>query len=512
MTTYSQIIAIIDIGSNSIRLVLFSVVPSGIYKEIQNLKVVARLSSHINEDGKITEQGIDILVKTLLYFQEVISSYCCSTLICVATAAMRQAKNQKDILNYVEKETKIKIRVLSEYEEAIFGYLAVTNSTDYQDGITIDIGGGSTEITLFKNKKLLHYHSFPFGAISLKQRFIHNEIPTKEELRLLRNYIIECLDSLNWLKQAENKRVIGIGGSARNLSLIQQQKTNYPLGGLHQYELLGKEIFLISDQLNQSTLKERQRIDGLSKDRADIIIPAVEVIKGLIQFTDASLFTLSTKGLRDGLFYHEFISQFKIQQLSRVSERSMNLLMDSYGINRAHVDHVIMIATKLFKMIESSQHVPLNEHDLFLLTLSSKLRDIGNFVSHESSSQHTFYILTNQTIDGLSHKDRLKIAAIASFKSKHTLNFYLRPFKNLLTSNELEKLELLGALLKFCSSLNVTKQQLINSIKLMTKTESNVKLSISASRYPYFELISAEKNKKHLERVLKTDIELIHEK
>ncbi len=502
-----QLIAIIDIGSNSIRLVVFSVDVSGVYKEVQNLKIVARLSSHFNHAGEITEKGIQTLVSSLKYFKEVITTYPISTLLCVATAAIRQAKNQKEIIHYVQKETNLAITVLTEYEEAFYGFLAVTNSTDYQNGLTIDIGGGSTEITLFKDRQILHYHSFPFGAISLKQKFIHNEIPSNKELQLLRNYIQDCFHSLQWLKQ-KGTVLIGIGGSARNLSLIQQRKINYPLAGLHQYKLKLTEISAINEQLINTSLKERQKIDGLSKDRADIIIPAVEVIKGLMDHAKTTTFIMSNKGLRDGLFYRELLSKMNIEQFPNVSERSIKLLMQEYNINAEHVNHICMLTETLFYIINSLQINRLTDHELRLASFSAKVREMGSFISPESSSQHTFYLLTNQTIDGLTHPDRLKIAAIASFKSRSMLELYLKPYKGLLTTNDIDNIELLGALLKFCSSLDITKQQLIRSIKLGNKAEGLVNLNIFSAQFPYFENSSAQKSKKHLEKSLKTKIEL----
>jgi len=231
-----QNIALIDIGSNSIRLVIFRLDKQGFYKEVQNLKVVARLSSHFNKEGNITNEGITLLLEALHHFQEITRKYNVTKTKCVATAAIRQAQNKSKIIKIVTKLTDFQIRVLSEYEEAFFGYLAVTNSTNIEDGLTIDIGGGSTEITLFKNRRLLHYHSFPFGAITLKQTFIKNELPTKQESTDLLVFLKEQFSSLKWLEQ-NDLPVIGIGGSARNLSLICQSRTEYPLGGLHQYEM-----------------------------------------------------------------------------------------------------------------------------------------------------------------------------------------------------------------------------------------------------------------------------------
>lgn len=133
--------AIIDIGSNTIRLVIYTRDKSGRFTESENVKAVARLRNYLNEENVLEQDGIDILVKTLKSFQEVTRHHQLEDIQCVATAAVRQAVNQDDIMAAVEKETDFTIRILTEFEEANYGYLAVVNSTPFASGITVDIGG-----------------------------------------------------------------------------------------------------------------------------------------------------------------------------------------------------------------------------------------------------------------------------------------------------------------------------------------------------------------------------------
>ncbi|RXI99429.1 exopolyphosphatase [Anaerobacillus alkaliphilus] len=505
--TQEQSIALIDIGSNSIRLVIFQLDGVGYYKEIQNLKVVARLSSHITEDGELSDKGVSVLLNTLKQFQEITRTYNLSIIKCVATAAIRQAKNQQAILKKIAEQTDFSIRVLSEYEEAYFGFLAVTNSTSINDGITIDIGGGSTEVTLFKNRKLLHYHSFPFGAISLKQKFIQNEIPTKEELENLRGYLKTQFETLHWLKQLDLP-LVGIGGSARNLSLIHQRSKNYPLSGLHQYEMDFENLKEIINTLGKLSLKERQFVEGLSKDRADIIIPAAEAIIMLMEVTSSKSFIMSNKGLRDGLFYDELFNQNNITQFPNVAEESIYQLTRNYEINIQHVKYISKIATNLFDdMTQLFNH--LTKEDLRLLHLSCRVLYIGEFISHEASSQHTFYLLTNLSIDGITHIERLKIALIASFKSKATLQNYLKPYTDWFQRDEIDTIELLGAILKFSYGLNRTKREVFTSVHITEKSNEMMELKLHHNQDAYFEISQAKKYKKHLEKVVKRRIELL---
>ncbi|WP_231686742.1 Ppx/GppA family phosphatase [Bacillus sp. JCM 19034] len=268
----STLFAIVDLGSNSIRLVINEIEKNGRYKEVHNFKTVARLSSHLNEQGILSNEGIQIILDTLSRFKTILTSHQINNINIIATAAMRKAENKKEIVKLVKKKLNLDIQILSEYEEAYYGYLAVVNSMSIETGLTIDIGGGSTEITYFKNRKLIYYHSFPFGAVTLHKQFFSSNQSQSRQIQSLRKFILNQLKTLPWLKQILVESVIGIGGSARNLSLIHQRQINYPLAGIHQYEYPAIELVQMNQHLQKTSYEDRLTIDGLSKDRADIII------------------------------------------------------------------------------------------------------------------------------------------------------------------------------------------------------------------------------------------------
>lgn len=499
-------IAIIDMGSNSIRLVINTIQSNGSYKELHNYKIVARLSSHVNEKNEITKKGINKIIDTVKKFSQIMEAHQVEKVIGVATAAIRNAQNQKQILATIEKETGHIFRVLSGYEEAFYGYLAVVNSTNIQDGITIDIGGGSTEITLFENRQLKHYHSFPFGAITLKQKFIKNDNPSEEEIANLTKFLRNQFASLPWLKKA-NLPVIGIGGTARNLSLIHQRKTNYPLPGIHQYELSKKDIEDVQNLLISTNYADRQNIDGLSKDRADIIIPGVQTILTLVDFIDAKNFIMSSKGLRDGIFYAEILKPLNVELFPDVTLENLVQLSRQFNMNEQDSDYLFKIAISIYEQLAPYVDSSLYNNDHYtLLKYSAKVFYIGEFINPEASSQHTFYLLTNMTIAGLAHKERLALAFIASFKSRSQMNEYYRPFAHLVAKEDLKRFEYLGAILKLSYALNRTRRNLFSDLTITKPLKNQLVIHLFCATNPYFEEQYANKHKKHLEKVISQQI------
>ncbi|MBU9712090.1 exopolyphosphatase [Evansella tamaricis] len=506
-----QQIGIIDMGSNSVRFVIYDINEHGGIKEIQNLKVVARLSSHINKNGEMTKTGIKEIGKVLERFETIAKNYSLTTVRCVATAAIRNATNQKEILKAIKGKSIFSIDVLSEKEEAYYGYLAVTNSMNIEDGITIDIGGGSTEVTLFEHRKLKNYHSFPFGAITLKKQFISTDQPTEEEMQRLTSFLFEQFNSLTWVKN-QGLPVIGIGGTARNLALIHQRQILYPLAGLHQYEMSIDDINSVSQGLLRLNLEERRQVEGLSKDRADIIIPAIKAIEELIRFSGSDKFIVSDKGLRNGLFSEMYLQPIGITQFPNVAEESFYQLSLDYSMDNEHQKQISILALFMAKELNPYLESPLTKYDLLLLRWAARIFYIGASIHPESKSQHTFYLLTNQSVDGLTHKERFVLALLASFKSRSQLKQYASPFPGWLLKEESSKLEVMGAILRLCWALDYSHRGVILSVKLERKDDSTYVLHFGYSGDPFFEETYGKKHKKHLEKALGKQIEFVFEK
>ncbi|MCM3213409.1 exopolyphosphatase [Niallia taxi] len=291
-------IAIIDLGSNSIQFAIYNIENNSVHtEEVKRVKVAARLISYIDKQGNITREGIDLTLQILQDFQKIGAENGVSRMIGFATAVIRNAANQEEVLAEIQKKTAIPFSILSGYEEAYFGYLGIIQAINLQDGITIDIGGGSTEITLFRNRQLIEYYSFPFGAVNLNEKFTKGEIVTAEQIDKLQAYLSEQLQTLPWLSAA-GLPVIGIGGSAKNLSRIHKAKDKK-----NSLNMSIEDIDNVFKELSSLSVTERSDIKGLSKKRKDIIIPAIQIISTLMKMTKSPYFAYCTQSVRDGFIY-----------------------------------------------------------------------------------------------------------------------------------------------------------------------------------------------------------------
>ncbi len=496
--------AVIDIGSNTIRLVIYIETINYFYKEVENIKAVARLRKYLNEDKVLSYEGVQKCLTILKGFKEIIDFNGITEVKCVATATIRQAVNKSEILEKMKVELGFDIQILSEEEEAYLGFLAVVNTTAVKDGVTIDIGGGSTEITYYQNKTLVQSHSFPFGVVSLKEKFMSGSRMTNEERMALQKMVLEALESLPWLK---NKQVpiVAIGGSARNIAQVHQHLKNYPLAGIHQYDMSPDDLHNILQMMESMEVADIEKLEGLSKDRADIILPALEVFDILCMYVQATRFIFSKRGLREGILYKEKGGGKKPSNF--ILESSIDHLIRDYGIEEGHSDHVAWLAKQIYFELSNVFGNKTNEYSERLIEQSARIYYIGQYVDSDVSSQHTFNLLAHQSIDGITHKERLILAFIASYKNWALLKQYSTPFIDWFSKGELKDIRIAGAMVKLASALDSSKRMLVKKIKVQ-KSQDELVFQLTCVGNTFVEQYQAEKQLRHLEKSLKYNITL----
>ncbi len=499
--------AILDIGSNTIRLVIFSFDERRGLREFENIKTVARLRTYLSKDGSMNKEGIQLLEDVLTSFKHMLEDYQVDEVLATATAAIRQATNSDEILRRMKKNTGFDIDLLSEEEEAYFGFLAVVHSVPIESAVTIDIGGGSTEVTYYINKQLQKTRSFPFGVVSLKQQFMKENRMTNVEKEQLALFAEAQFRSLSWL-QGVQETVIGIGGSARNIAQIDQQRKQYPLSSVHQYTMKVNDINSLSDTLSDLSIDELKKIDGLSSDRSDIIIPALEVFKALMKVVHSKEFMFSRKGLREGIMLNRVLqSHPNSLNKHQVFKQSKLALVEEYEIDQNNAHHLEFIAVQLYEECIHNNIIDFQAEDLEILKRASALFYLGEYIDADSVSQHTFYILANRSIDGIGHLDRLKLALVASYKNKDTFKHFVEPFESWISKDELKRLRNLGAILKFSYGLNGSKRHVVEKVD-MSKTTTGYHIDLYVKGNAMAEKYQAEKQKKHIERLCKCDVTL----
>ncbi|HEY2493562.1 MAG TPA: Ppx/GppA family phosphatase, partial [Paenibacillus sp.] len=294
-------IGIIDIGSNSIRLVIYDTTPEGGYKVVKELKQAARLSEKSSVQGRLEEKELWSIVPILKQFKQVCTTFEVEQIRAGATAAIRNAPNANEIIEFLSRESAIDIKIITGEEEAYFGFLGVINSFDIQDGFVVDIGGGSTEITLFQNRRYQNSISLPFGAVNTNVKFGNNGNWNEEEIHELRSYVLEKLQQNDWMKSRPDLPVFGLGGTIRSLGKIDQKNRHYTMPNSHNYVMDTEQVNHMYEMLPSIPFEKRKHVDGLSKSRADIIVSGLIIFHTVYHYIQANRCLISGEGLREGM-------------------------------------------------------------------------------------------------------------------------------------------------------------------------------------------------------------------
>ena len=297
-----QRIAIIDIGSNSARLVISHIYKNGAYNMVYNQKEALRLSQKVDEKNMLTEVAFSSTIETMKSFAYMCKIYQADKTIAVATAAIRNAANGAELVARVAEETGIQLHIISGNTEAYISYLGVINTINVKDGIIFDLGGGSTELILFKNRKILESVSLPIGAVNTTSMFNTRNVMPANVFSDVSFFIISRLEKYPWLKQ-NGLPLIGVGGTARTVAKIIQREKKYPATKIHNYSYTAQTYCSFFNRLRNTNLEQRKKISGLSSERSDIILAGISIISCLLEATGAKKLITSGCGLREGLFF-----------------------------------------------------------------------------------------------------------------------------------------------------------------------------------------------------------------
>ncbi len=456
-------IGIIDLGSNTARLVIVDMFADNHYMVVNELKESVRLGQDMDRDGFLKPQRIAETIKTLKMFKKLCDASGVERIIAVGTAAVRRAKNQNSFLDEIRVSCNITIRVLSEEEEALLVYRGVINSMDIPKGLILEIGGGSTKVIYYNRRNVLGYANLPFGAVTLTDLFAGDETP-EQSAQHVEEFFTEQLKKLPWLADVDAEaQMIGVGGSFRNLFKINKLIRKYPLDTAHNYKLTTEEFQTIYDTLKALDVDKRKKIKGLSPARADIMPAAMAIVKAFVSYMNVERFTISGCGLREGIMVNQAVPFTLEKPISDVLNYSLDRYIKYYGCDPKHVEHVMQLAVQLFKQLRVLHKFP--RQYLKILKIAAALHDCGERVRYDNHAKHSCYTILNSRIYGATHREIVLAAFVAGCHNKEDvpLSEWVK-YKDVVLEEDLDAVKKLGVLLRIAESLDRTHCGVVSGI------------------------------------------------
>ncbi|MFC4596922.1 Ppx/GppA family phosphatase [Cohnella hongkongensis] len=483
-TTKSRATGIIDIGSNTVRLSVYQLTDNGAYRVVDQGRWSARLSQRVAPDGTLPADAVDELAEVLRHYLRICAKHGAERIRAVATAAIRQAANRESVIQRLRSVAGIDIELLSGEEEARIGSVAMLNSLRFGDGFVVDIGGGSTEMTLIRGRQVVSAASFPIGCVNVSARYgLGDEPVTQETLETIIADTKSRLRREDWISRHPGLPLIGLGGTVRALAKLRQRESGYPFPHLHGYEMSAPDVSAALNDLSRIPVAQRRKRPGLSKDRGDVIVPGLAILLGVMEHIQASGLAVCGAGLRDGLFYETCEPYPLPASDEEVLEESIRNLVALYpAAPGEHLQQVRKLAVALFDQLDAGSQLPRGSRKL--LETAARLFRIGATIDYNDCADHTFYMLLHTHWNGLSHRETILTAAIASYRSSSSLRRKLSPYPSVLSEGDLETAGRLGALLLLASTLDRSESQAISSLEIAVEGKKLILYAQSSHPLP----------------------------
>ena len=503
-----QRVGIIDLGSNSARLVIVRIYKNSSNQMIYNHKISLRLGQRINKNGEITKDAIKDIVDAVKKFSHMCTLFDAKTILAVATAAMRSAKNGPDIVEIIKAKTGIDVKIISGEQEANYGYIGTINSLDIKNAVLFDLGGGSLEVVLVKNRQPEHMASLNIGTTTMTEKFKTADKMSSKTYRELSSYVEQKLKkTLPWLKNSKLP-IIGIGGTVRNIAKMHQRRVEYAYPKLHNYQMQMPDFDEIFNLMRNTNYEERKKLPGLSSERADIILAGATVIKTLFSTVKNKEFIISGCGLREGVFYDYHLTKLGLPNIiDNILESSMKDLLAFTLGNDTHSQKVAVMAEKMFNAWKSLHK--LSNEDFKILHVASTLHDIGISINYYAHPRHSAYLIENAPLMGVTHREQILAALIAQWHNGASLkNLRNKLYKDFLSEKDLAVARKLAVFLAMAENLDFTETNVIKDIYPDVLSDGRAVLGIASDDTHGIELGELKNNLDWFKKEFKTELVL----
>ncbi|AHJ30553.1 Ppx/GppA phosphatase family protein [Nodularia spumigena CS-584] len=462
----NRIIAAIDMGTNSLHMVVVKIDPTlPSFGIIAKEKETVRLGNRDIATGELKPEIIDKAITVLKRFQEVAKTANAETIIAVATSAVREAPNGRDFLHRVEDELGLSVDLISGQEEARRIYLGVLSGMEFhnQPHIIVDIGGGSTELILGDSQEARSLTSTKVGAVRLTGEFITKDPISDAEFQYLQAYTRGMLersveDVLGNIQLGESPLLVGTSGTIETLAMINaRENLDTVPSTLNGYQFSLKDLQNWVYRLRKMPNSEISNIPGMPDKRSEVILAGAVILQETMTLLGVESLTVCGRALREGVIVDWMLAHGLIEDRLRyqgsVRQRSVLKQADKYHINLEHSDRVALFALSLFDQTQGKLHNwGVNERQL--LWAAAILHNCGHYISHSSHHKHSYYLVRNSELLGYTETEIEIIANLARYHRKSQPKKKHENYRNLLSKQHRQIVSQLSGILRLAVALD----------------------------------------------------------
>ncbi len=468
-------IAAIDIGTNSIHMIVVQVRQDLSFEVIDREKDMVRLGAGGLDGRSLTPSAMSTALQTLTKFRRLAESRKVDEILAAATSATREADNGGDFIAEVRRQTGIRIRVISGTEEARLIHLAACYGVDVgaSTAVAIDIGGGSVEVTLGTASRIAQGKSFKVGVIRLTERFVKSDpLAGHDERRLVKHLNREMGVHLDQLTKSGFDRVIGTSGTILSLGALALSEGPGQAGDLRNRRVSAKALHRVRKSLVQANIEERLQMPGLDPRRADLSVAGSVLLDTILRRLGAGELTLCDLALREGLvldYIHRNGARIKkVERYPDVRRRSVIELAERCRYWADHAQQVARLALGIFDQTRSVHRLAEREREW--LEYAALLHDIGVHISYDRHHRHSYYLIKNGGLRGFEPQEIEVIALVARYHRQGTPKKSHDGYGDL-GRTERTTVRVLAAIVRLAEGLDRSHAQALTGIDLLPRGE-----------------------------------------
>lgn len=463
--------AVIDMGSNSFRLVVFQHEPGSWWSLADEIREPVRVSAGMGDEGVLAAAPMERAVSTAAVFASFLEASGVDRVDVVATSAIRDAPNRDELLGEIRRRTGLEVRVISGAEEAWYGYMAIVNSTTLADGFGIDVGGGSVQVMHIADRRLLEAESVRLGAVRISEAFLPGEKAKPKQLEAVREHVARTLSEFEWWS-GDGGRLAAIGGTVRNLASAVQKRMDLPDVDEQGFVLTRDALEELIELLAERPASERGALPGIKPDRGDVILGGALVVAAAMEHGGFSELEVAEAGLREGVFFEHLLADRNPPLIDDVRTASVENLAHRFRTDPPHVAHVAKLSLELFDALREAGLHDLGDGDRQLLWAAGLLHDIGMTVDYDDHHRHSHYLIVHAGLAGYSPREVDLVALIARYHRKGTPD--PSELGAMRRDGDRERLLLLCGLIRLAEQLERSRDQAVASVRLRESDESVV--------------------------------------
>jgi exopolyphosphatase/guanosine-5'-triphosphate,3'-diphosphate pyrophosphatase len=497
-------LAAIDIGSNSVRLLVAEALRGGTYRILDEEREPTRLGRSVSEKGQLDDESMERTITALRTFKQIAAGYQATSLRTIATCAVREARNGPEFCRRVREQVGLDVEVISGDREARLAFSSVQNAFDLsgKNVIVADIGGGSTEIVFATGNLIESIFSTPLGAVRLTEQFALGEGAVPEtfqrDIARMDEEIALCLKKRTTRPLFAPHFLVGCGGTFTTLAelvMASKKEVDIPVAG---YKVSHAEVRHLLDRLLKMPLRSRRTMAGMTPDRADIILAGLSIIDALLKRFRVNTLMIHTRGVRDGLV-REMLDDAvgTTVDAPALRDAAIERLAAACSGELEHGRAVALLAGRIFDQLAGP--LELVEGDRLLLECAARLQDVGYVINYDQHHKHSYHLIRNSRLPGVRAHDLELIANVARY---HRGAHPKRKHENLarLSPEDQSRVQRLAAILRLAGGLDRSRSQQVRDVRVRLE-ECRVFVDVVADQEPLVDVWGAERRTDLFEKV-----------